>query len=180
MLKKILLSSVAATSVFGGMYLVPQEYDNMVMSTKSESFGLITQAVATMSNNTYVIGGKNVQMRCLTVPKLNCTAAVPQINANISEISLKRPGTEELVQTFQVDLRIEEDANNWYLCGGAYGGMVWDDSQMTTSQDPVTGDTQLSYKYEPNTKLEEYYYFTNQANTSVQSYMAITYNQVCQ
>ncbi len=182
MIKKILLSSIlSSATLFAGVYLVPQEYDNMVNSTRSESFGVISQSTANMSGNSYVLGGTAVNFRCLRVSKINCTAATPQINANISETSLKRPSTEELLLTFQTDLRIEEDTatNEWLLCGGAYGGQVWDDSSLSSTDDG-SGNIELTYSYTPNSKSEEYWYFTNVANASNQSYLSVTYNQVCQ
>ena len=169
---------LVSSALVAGVYIVPQEYDNMVLSTKSKSYGVITQATADMSNNSYTIGDKSVKFRCLKVPKLSCTAATPQINANISEVSLKRPSSEDLMTTFQTDLRIEEDATNWYLCGGGYGGQVYDDSTLTSTN--ASGNTILNYKYVPNSKAEEYWYFTDQANASTKSYMSITYSQVCQ
>jgi len=179
-MKKSLLISLLSISLFAGVYVVPQEYDNMVASTRSKGFGVITQATSNLSGNSYTIGGQsNVRFRCLVVPKIDCRASVPEINANISEVSLKRPTTEELVMSFQVDLRVEDDAatNNWWLCGGGYGGQVWDDSNLT-SQD-VAGVTEITYSYTPNANVEEYFYFTDISNSSTQSYMTITYSQVC-
>lgn len=178
MLKKIISASVAVSSLFAGVYIVPQEYDNMVNASKSQGFGVITQSTSQLSGNSYTIGGQSVQFRCLVVPKISCTSATPQINANISESSLKRPSTEELVSTFQTDLRVESDTSNWYLCGAGYGGQTWDDSNLTSKT--VAGQTQVTYSYTPNSKGEQYYYFTNLSNASTQSYLTVTYNQVCQ
>jgi len=176
--RKILSLAAMSSVLFSGVYVVPQEYDNVVSSVKSKSFGVITQATATLSTNTYTIGGQNVKFRCLSVPKINCTAATPQVNANISESSLKRPSDESLLETFQLDIRVEEDANNWYLCGAGYGGQVWDDSTLTSTT--VGSTTNVTYTYKPNSKKEEYYYFTDLANSSAQSYLTVTYSQMCQ
>jgi hypothetical protein len=178
MIKKIFILAVLVEFLFAGVYIVPQEYDNMIASSKSSSYGIITQATVDLSGNSYTIGGKSVRFKCLKIPKISCVAAAPNINANISETSLKRPTTEELLLTFQTDIRIEEDATNWYVCGAAYGGQIWDDSSLSSAT--TAAGTEITYTYVPNSKSEEYHYFTNQANASTQSYLTVSYDQICQ
>jgi hypothetical protein len=171
---------LAASILFGGVYVVPQGYDNMVSSANSKGFAILTQTVAQLSGNSYTIGGlAGVRYRCVPIPKIQCTAATPEINANISESVLKRPSTGELLLTFQTDMRIEDDVagNRWLVCGAGYGGQVWDDSVMTSTT--IAGNTTINYSYTPNANTEEYRYFTNIANASTTSYMTFTYEQVC-
>jgi len=166
-----------SASLSAGVYIVPQSYDNISNAAKSSAYGVIKQATSQLSSNSYTIGGQSVKYRCLVVPKIKCTAATAEISANISESSLKEPGTESLVTTFQTDLRIEDDAINWYVCSAGYGGQVWDDSKLESTV--VAGNTQLKYTYKPNSKAIEYFYFTNKSNSSADSFIAISYSQSC-
>lgn len=177
-MKKMLNSFVLFIAVVlqGAVYIVPQEYDNMLNATKSSGYGLITQT-SVLSGNTYTIGGRDSNFRCLKVPKISCVASTPDISANISEASLRSPNTESLLDTFQLDLRIEEDANSFYLCGGGYGGQVYDTSTLTSTT--VSGDKKLTYTYIPNSQSKEFYYFTDQANASTTSYISVSYHQMC-
>lgn len=182
-MRSLLITAILSSAIFGGFYIVPQEYDNMRNASTSGGFAIINNTTPTLSNNSYTIGGKVVKFRCSQVTKIACKASNAEINAYLSEYSLKRPTTEDLLMAFQVDLRIEEDSTNWYLCGGAYGGQVWDDANLTSTENKDSSgkviSTTINFSYTPNVNTEEYWYFTDQSNTSTQSYMTISYHQQC-
>ncbi len=174
-MKKVVIGVVISSCLFSGVYLVPQEYDNLLIASRSHSYGVITNQTKEFSAIKYVIGGKEIYYRCLVVPKINCIASIADINANISESSLKDK-SENLVNTFQIDLRLEDNANNWFICGAGYGGKSSHETEIETT-DLNDGSFNLQTKYFP--KKEGNYYFTNIENTSKKSYMMVTYSQTC-
>ena len=174
------MAAVAAlvTSGFAGVYITPKDYDNMYLSNQSESYGIINQATADLSGNSYTIGGIPRQYRCLVVPKIKCAAAVPEVIAAVSETSLRHPAVDEIVDVFTTDIRIEEAADDFFVCAAAYGGVVYDRSEISSHQD-ASGNTVIDYSYEPLVQSEQFWYFTDVANASNTSYMTIEYRQVC-
>jgi len=176
-ISSLLIFGVVVSNLSAGVYVVPQEYDNLTKSVKSSAFGVINQATSNMSNNKYTIGGSSQNYRCLKVEKIKCVSTTPSISANISEASLKRPSSGELLSTYQLDLRVEDDATYWYLCGAGYGGQMWDDSTLTSKK--VGSSTEITYTYNPNAKGEDYLYFTDVAIDSDSSFLSISYHQTC-
>jgi hypothetical protein len=177
MKKAISVALVSGSVLFGSTYIVPQGYDNMVNTSKSQAYSMINQSTAKLSGNSYSLGGQSVQYRCVSVPKITCRSATPEITANVSEASLRNPNTENLMMTFQLDLRIEDDGDDWLVCGAGYGGQTWDESTLTSRE--VNGETELTYEYKPNANSEEYLYFTSVANNSNSSFMTVSYSQYC-
>lgn len=163
-------------------YIVPNTYDNMVNSVASQQYGVIKQANATLTTNVYTIGGVSAKYRCLSpVQKITCRAGARSINVVMSEAVLKDPTSNEILNNYATDVRVEEDVNSYYICGAAYAGMTYDDFSM--SSDATTGA--ITYEYKGNVKVRGFVYFTDVGNaftpasTSVGSYMTVQYQQIC-
>lgn len=173
--KAIAFSLACALPVSAASYMVPQTYDNMHNASQSFQYGVIKQSTPTMSSVGYTIGGSAANYRCLVVPKITCRSS-PGVNlsAAVSEVSLRDPDSNEQLHVFVADMRIEEDAGNFYLCGAAYGGVMFDDFTMSSS------GSNLSYDYKANVNLRAFQYFTSTANASTTSYMTVQFNQTCQ
>ncbi|MCL4432149.1 MAG: hypothetical protein M1300_07505 [Epsilonproteobacteria bacterium] len=173
-LKKLLIAILAISPMaFGAEYLIPYDYDNMVQSVKSQGYGVISQT-STLSTTQWNIGGTNRNYRCLTIPKISCSAATTVLYANVSELVLTKPdGTvsnQKAMFPFIYDIRYEDAGTNWRLCGAAIGGEMYDNVAYSGGQ--IT--------YTPNQYSNTYTYFTNVAITNSTAYMTLTYNQVCQ
>lgn len=173
-LKAIFITTLSVLSMASGAdYLVPYGYDNMLQSVNSQGYGVITNSSA-LGTATYNIGGSNVQYRCLTIPKISCRSATAYLYANVSELVLTKPdavvANQKAMTAYISDIRSEDAGTNWRLCGGAVGGEMYDG--VTTSAGNIV--------YTPNQYSNVYPYFTSLANISTTSYMAVTYNQVCQ
>lgn len=174
----ILAALLIPAAVCAAEYMVPKDYDNVYLSNQSESYGVIRQSTGDLSGNNYTIGGSAVRYRCIKTPKIKCAAAVPEVIAAVSETSLRHPAANGIVDVFSVDIRIEEDATDFYVCGAAYGGVKYDKSEMSSHQD-ASGNTVIDYTYDPISQSEQFWYFTNQANASNTSYMTVAYRQIC-
>lgn len=174
-LKKLNITALLllSTALSAAEYLIPYEYDNMVQSVKSQGYGVITQA-STQSTSQWNIGGNLRNYKCLTIPKISCSAATPVLYANVSELILTKPdatvSNQKAMVPFIYDIRYEDAGTNWRLCGAAIGGEMYDN--VTYSGGQIT--------YTPNQYSNTYTYFTNVAITNTTAYMALTYNQVCQ
>lgn len=154
-------------------YIVPSNYDNIVNSVQSVGYGVITQS-STLSTTSWNIGGTSRKYRCLTIPKISCTAATPVLYANVSELVLTKPdavvANQKAMFAFMSDIRSEDAGANWRLCGAAIGGEMYDNVAYSGGQ--VT--------YTPNQYSNTYTFFTDAAITNSTAYMALSYNQVCQ
>lgn len=181
MTKALFLAPFLLIALFGDSYVTPAEYDNLREGHRSAGYGVLTNTTGSLSANSYVIGGQTVKYRCLVVPKIDCRAAVPSIIPNVSEVSVREESTNEVVNVYTTDVRVEDTANDWYLCGAAYAGATADHFEMTSGKDPATGDPVIHYEYKPNEYLETWFAFTNYSGNkgNNSSYMAISYKQVC-
>jgi hypothetical protein len=178
MIKKTLIIASLAMEILAGVYVVPQGYDNLQNSVNSKGSVVITNSTPTFSGNFYTLGGRSLRYRCAVIPKINCVAGTLSMEVGIDSHSLKRAPLEELLMTFQIDDRVEEDTANYYVCGGAYGGQVWDESLLTSTQE-ADGSTNINYSYTPNKEMEELFFFTSEPNGSTNSFMIINHSQIC-
>lgn len=172
--KSVLLIALCLSSLGqAAEYLIPYDYDNIVQSVKSKGYGVITQA-STLSTTQWNIGGTNRNYRCLTIPKITCSAANPVLYANVSELILTKPdpviANQKAMIPFIYDIRYEDVGTDWQLCGAAIGGEMYDN--VTYSGGQIT--------YTPNQYSNTYAYFTDLLITNSTAYMALTYSQVCQ
>lgn len=168
-LKSLLGISLLVTSLHAADYIVPYEYDNMLLSVKSQGYGVITPASG-VGSTVYAINGANTTYQCLAnIPKIACSTATTVIYANVSETILLH-STGGIVHNFGTDLRTEDGGTFWRVCGAAIGGLLSDDVVMD-------GNT---VKYTPNSVKDVQNYFTGSVGTPVGSYMAVSYQQVCQ
>jgi len=173
----IALLGVGSSLFAGGVYLVPNSYDNLVLSNASEGYAVINNSTSTFSNNSYVLGGKAVKYRCLKVPKIECAASTPELQVSTSEVSLRTTGGY-VIDTWAYDTRIEEDSQNWYICAGAYGGLTKDKVWL---EDDGNGHVRVNYQAHADF-LEEHLYFCNGdslCSNDSNSYLAVKYVQVC-
>ena len=183
MMKKIIsIFILLVTAVLGSNYITPAEWDNILASQRSATYSKIdnTTAGAIYSGNSYTLGGKSVRYKCIKVPKITCRASSPDIVAGISETMIKSGGFSVMV--WAANLRIEEDATNWYICGGAYGGVTADKSVMSSdTSDPTV--LKLDYTYEANFYVDAFYGFTKPSGSlqrgDSDSAMFIKHQQIC-
>lgn len=168
-----ILPLLAALNIEAAEYILPSNYDNIVNSVQSVGYGVITQSSAA-STTSWNIGGTSRKYRCLTIPKIACSAATPVLYANVSELVLTKPDAVVANQTamfaFMSDIRSEDAGASWHLCGAAIGGEMYDN--VTYSGGQIT--------YTPNQYSNTYTFFTDAVITNSTAYMALSYNQVCQ
>ncbi|MBD3822924.1 MAG: hypothetical protein IE916_00245 [Epsilonproteobacteria bacterium] len=178
MRNKLMVVGVLLSSILGASnYLTPAEYDNIVLSQRSAGYELISNATPTLSANSYQIGGETVNYRCIVVPKIDCRATTPDLIANISEVGVKVGG--KTVPVYAANLRVEVDADNWYICGGAFAGVTADESTLTSTTN-ASGETEITHVYTPNKFIDAYYAFTSHVKTGdADSFMFIKHKQVC-
>ncbi len=179
-MKKSLLYLVYAQALFSANYLTPPEWDNVVISQKSDSYALIDNTSSGIwSGNRYMIGGKYLNYKCVRVPKIQCVGSSPKLVATVSEVGLKNSGYT--VPVWVSNIRVEEDATNWYVCGAAYGGVTADRSVMSSTTSG--GNQKINYNYQANYYVDAFYGFTKpSAGTSrgdTSSFMFIKHKQVC-
>lgn len=167
------LALFATLNMHAAEYILPSNYDNIVNSVQSVGYGVITQA-STLSTTSWNIGGTSRKYRCLTIPKITCSAATPVLYANVSELVLTKPdavvANQKAMFAFMSDIRSEDAGANWRLCGAAIGGEMYDN--VTYSGGQIT--------YTPNQYSNTYAFFTDAVITNSTAYMALSYNQVCQ
>lgn len=182
MKKNIIAFALLLSVAFGSNYITPAEWDNILASQRSAAYSKIdnTTAGAIYSGNSYVLGGQTVFYKCIKVPKITCRASSPEIVASISETLIKSGGFSVMV--WASNLRIEEDATNWYVCGGAYGGVTADKSVMTSdTSNPAV--LKLDYTYEANYYVDAFYGFTKPKGSlkrgDTDSAMFIKHQQIC-
>lgn len=174
----IIGSAIAASSLIaGGVYLVPNSYDNLVLSNASEGYAVITNGTTTLSNNSYALGGVSVKYRCIKVPKIECAASTPELQVSVSEVSL-RDSSGYVVDTWAYDVRVEDDAQNWYICAGAYGGLTKDKVWLETD---ANGNVRANYQAHADFLIENTYFCSGNSKCSNdnQSYLTVKYLQVC-
>lgn len=185
------LLSLIPISAFSAEYIVPPEYDNTVNSVKSHNEVLITNLTALLSTNTYFIGSKTLNYKCVEVPKINCRGgATPNIKLSLKGVPvLKEPMGSQSLSVYEVDTQSEDDGGaSFRVCGGALGVVSWDNSEMT--QDATTKE--ITYSYTPINHVLDYYFFTNIAGSvsangidggqqrgDDNSYIVINADQVC-
>jgi hypothetical protein len=145
-----------------------------------------------LSSNSYTIGGVSVKYRCIVVPKITCRSSSvdPIIVATTSEVNAQDPVSNENLQIYNSDIRIEADnpgtgTGNFYVCGAVYAGISFDDFSIGT--DAATSS--ITYSYKGNALLRSFVYFsdlaastnpTNKSGTgSAGSYMTIEHHQYC-
>lgn len=93
--------------------------------------------------------------------------------ANVSEVSLRDPTSNESLNVYNTDIRVEDAGTSYNICGAAYGGITFDSFNMS-----VAGTT-LNYSYQGNVNIRAFPYFTSVGNSSSTSYMTVEYRQVC-
>lgn len=179
-------------SAQAAVYAVPQTYDNIVNGQKSSTYSVINNNTSVLSSNSYTIGGVSVKYRCIVVPKITCRSSSvdPIIVATTSEVNAQDPVSNENLQIYNSDIRIEADnpgtgTGNFYVCGAVYAGISFDDFSIGT--DAATSS--ITYSYKGNALLRSFVYFsdlaastnpTNKSGTgSAGSYMTIEHHQYC-
>jgi hypothetical protein len=176
--KYLIAVFVCYGSVAAGTYIVPKEYDNVYNSNKSKKFALISNKLTTLSSATKTLAGKDVHYRCVSVSKIDCRAATPDVTAVVSDVVLMKPGSDEIVPIYATDLLVEDAGNSWRICGAAIGAIVWDDAKLHETKTKTGKKITLTYK--PLVNNETYRFFTDDANRgSDKSYMTIELQQVC-
>ena len=179
--KKISLLAAASVALNAASYTAPVDYDDYRASVLSSGYGVITSTSPFTSANTYQIGGRNAKYACIQVPKIPCHTGAPSIVPNMSEASIRDAATNLVLNLWTADLRVEEDASNWYICGGLYGGEKSDYSEFNTIP-KSDGSIGINYRYVPNVNLlEEFALIKSGGGTpaSSTSFMTIQYQQIC-
>jgi len=177
--KILVIFFLASSFLLGAEYIIPPEYDNLINSAESSQKVLISNG-SSIGGQTRSIGGRSVRYKCVTLPKILCRGSSATMSISISEVSL-RDTTNKLVTTFATDAYVENGTggNSWNVCGGAVGGMLWDDSTLVATK--IGNDTRLTYSYTPNANQLIYHFFTNLGSSGGNgSYMTIYTKQFCQ
>jgi len=180
-LKPVVLLAVAQITLFSAEHIFPPEWDNVVQAMQSSRPVLISN-FSTLSTQTRTLGGKSgLRYRCSNpIPKISCRGGTADISTSISDVSLKEPNRNELVNIFASDSFVEDLGTSWKVCGAAIGGMTWDTSTLVKGGGVAGAPITLTYTYTPNSQHEIYYFFTSDPlrgrNTS---YMTIETKQLC-
>lgn len=182
MLKQIYISMLLVGLLHGAEFITPPEYDNMVNSIESDDPVLISNTSPLFSTGTRVLGGINTKYRCVTVPKIFCSARTPKIILNISDVSLRDSASNQVVNIYAQDTFSEDAGSSWRVCGGALGGVMWDDSTITVTTNASYVST-ITHTYVPNANADTYWFFTSHPTLArrggVNSYMVVETHQVC-
>jgi len=186
----LLLSLIVSTFSVGGTYIIPPKWDNTVNAVESKADVLITNLLTLESTNSYTISGKSLKYKCVKVPKIQCgNGFTPQLKATINGTpTLREPNTDGLISGFQTDVQVEDDGDKFKVCGGAVGGIVWDESTLEDDEKAGT----ITYTYIPTKYNFTYYFFTNATGTldedgrnggdikgSSNSFMKVSTSQMC-
>jgi len=187
--KGLALALALSSSLVAGVYIVPLDYDNTIASARSNTPVLITNSLTTNSSTTRKINGQTVRYRCEKVPKIDCRGTTASIHATLGEYQLKDNKNNEVVQPYMRDIIVESDGSgNWNICGGAIGGTMWDNADLNTTTDPITGNTKIFLTYQENVNSENFYFFmsggtigvdADKSIGSLKSFMAINTKQTC-
>lgn len=206
-LAAVILPFMTWSSLSAAVYMVPRDYDNMRIGQLSKNFAVINgvrddgSGPEVLSDDTYAVGPMDAKLYCEPIKKIVCRGGQkPAIYYNLSGMSLVDDDTSGILQPWDYVIVKEEDEDNFYLCGGAYSAVVFDDSYIVDKGVETEGTQQyfrFDYVYVPLAVQKDYYWFvsgtppsspdnpvpvvenvTGGANAS-RSYIMINYQQIC-